>query len=270
VGPAAARRRLAAAAAVAGAAIVAAAAQASAPAPVLRLPDLTVERPAKLSVAWRSGHWHLGFDSASFNAGDGPLVVVGTRSGDRRMTAVQLVARTLGGTLERPRAGRMRYVVSPDHRHWHLDDYMRYELRRARDGRLVRPDQKTGFCLGDRYAGRGVDRVGSYLGMCGLGRSTLRRVRQGLSAGFGDAYGAYLEGQSIDLSGVPAGEYLLVHRVNPARRLLERRYDNNTACVRFTLRWPEDRDDPPALLDRSKRCRYAPASSRASTSDSTS
>ena len=48
--------------------------------------------------------------------------------------------------------GRLRYVVSPDHRHWHLLRFERYELRRPGSRSRSSRDRKTGFCLGDRYA----------------------------------------------------------------------------------------------------------------------
>ncbi len=89
--------------------------------------------------------------------------------------------------------------------------------------------------------------------MCGQDRPDLLRIREGISAGFGDVYGAYLEGQEIDITGVPAGEYVLLHRVNPRRRVLEERYDNNVSCVALTLAWPAGA--APELSDRSAACR---------------
>jgi hypothetical protein len=249
--------------ALAGAAVVAAAAQAATPDPKVRLPDLIVEEPSAITVVERPGpdstpHVYLGFDSATYNAGSGPLVVAGRRArrAATRMTATQLVMGRPGTkqVARRSTVGSLRFVVSPDHRHWHLLDYLRYELRDAVTGRLVRPDLKTGFCLGDRYAGRGVDRAPHYQGMCGQDRPDLLRVREGISSGFGDVYGAYLEGQEIDITGVPAGEYVLVHRVNPRRRLLEERYDNNASCVALTLSWPAT-GGLPTIADRSASCR---------------
>jgi hypothetical protein len=254
------RPRLAVVTALAGAALVAAASHAAGPDPPLRLPDLVVEEPSGLTIVERAGpdstpHWYLGFDSATFNAGAGPLIVEGRRRrrSDPTMTATQLVRpRRSGKALRRPGLGTLRFVIAPDHQHWHLQDYMRYELRAAADGRLVRPDLKTGFCLGDRYAGRGVDRPPHYQGMCGQDQPNLLRVREGISAGFGDVYGAYLEGQEIDITGVPAGEYVLLHRVNARRRILEERYDNDVACLGLTLSWAST---GPSVADRSATCR---------------
>ena len=96
----------------------------------------------------------LGFRSAVSNVGDGPLIIEGHRPGQETgtMVADQVIERDGAPAEVIPGAGELRYVVSPDHRHWHYLGFDRYELRRA--GQLVAAvrDQKTGFCLGDRYA----------------------------------------------------------------------------------------------------------------------
>ncbi len=51
-----------------------------------------------------------------------------------------------------PNGGFLRYTVAPPHRHWHLMDFQRYELRRASDHSLVVRDRKSGFCLADHWA----------------------------------------------------------------------------------------------------------------------
>jgi hypothetical protein len=219
--------------------VLAAAAHAVSPAPdgPVILPDLDQETPSELVVTSDHGEYRLGFRSAVRNVGAGALEIAAHRHdrGVDTMVADQLVARAGGpGTLVRG-VGRLRYVVSPDHRHWHLLGFERYELTR-RDGRVLVRDRKTGFCLGDRYA------VGSaagahYQSRCGLGQPAVLGVTQGISPGFGDAYAANLEGQYVTLTGVPAGRYVLVHRVNTDRRLHEQRFDNNAASVSIALRW---------------------------------
>jgi hypothetical protein len=154
------------------------------------------------------------------------------------MTADQLVYYYRGPKQLVRRVGHLRYVVSPDHRHWHLLGFERYELARPGGRALVR-DRKTGFCLGDRYSVDGVQAGAHkvYTSRCGLGQPAVLGVTQGISVGFGDAYTANLEGQYLPLTGLRAGRYLLVHRVNADRRLHEQRYDNNAASVLLSLRW---------------------------------
>ena len=71
---------------------------------------------------------------------------------------------------------------------------------------------------------------------CGLGQPGLLTVRQGISPGFGDDYAPGLENQFVDVTNVPAGRYMLVHRVNPERTLEEAGHENNAASVLIQLR----------------------------------
>ena len=105
--------------------------------------------------------------------------------------------------------------------------------------RLV-TDRKTGFCLGDRYRVPGGDlparpREPVYTGRCGLGRTGLGTLTEGISVGYGDVYEPNLEGQSLRLAGLPAGRYILLHRVNVGRRLRETSYANNAASILVRL-----------------------------------
>jgi hypothetical protein len=200
------------------------------------LPDLDQRAPRRVAVARIGGHYRLGFESSVDNVGRGPVWIRGTRSG-RTMTARQLV-RVAGGGLEpHVDAGLLRYTWSATHQHWHLIHFERYELRRARDSALVVRDRKSGFCLADHYglARRMRPARPFFLGNCAQGAPGARAVEQGSSVGYTDRYPPHFHGQNVDLTGVPAGVYVLVHRVNPDRRLRERRYHNNAASVRLRL-----------------------------------
>ena len=105
----------------------------------------------------RSG-WRLGFDSAVRNIGAGPLIIDGERpTSVETMTAEQVVVHEGGLRTVVTGVGRLRYVRSRDHRHWHLLGFDRYELRRANSDEPVVADRKSGFCLGDRYPVRTRD-----------------------------------------------------------------------------------------------------------------
>jgi hypothetical protein len=162
--------------------------------------------------------------------------------------------------------GALEYTPHPPHYHWHYQPFERYELRRASDHVLLSRDRKTGFCLADHY-GLAARRVGGlrpprFLGDCGKGRPELRAVEQGSSVGYTDRYPAFFHGQSIDLTDVPAGVYVLVHRANPERLLHELRYDNNAASVRVRLARPPGGATPTLTLLRvcegSERCAAVP------------
>jgi hypothetical protein len=184
----------------------------------------------------------LGFGSAVTNLGAGPLIVEASRPGPGRatMTARQVVLRPGRAPLRRAGAGELRYVESPDHSHWHLSPFENYELRRAGSRRKVRSG-KQGFCLGDRYPSSRAPRHAParpvFVTNCGRNSPAKLRLREGISVGFGDDYAAVLEGQSVPLAGLPAGDYVLVHRVNGGRRLLETDHSNNAASLRLRLTW---------------------------------
>ena len=74
-----------------------------------------------------------------------------------------------------------------------------------------------------------------YRSRCGLRKRRLLSIPQGISVGYGADYSAFLEGQSLPLYGLPAGEYVLVHRVNAEEELRERTHANNAASVRIAL-----------------------------------
>jgi hypothetical protein len=211
------------------------------------LPDLDQETPSGLMItkagnAKRTG-WRLGFDSAVRNIGAGPLIIDGRRPapGARTMIADQIVVNADGPRTVLPDTGRLRYVRSPDHRHWHLLAFDRYELRRVGSTKAVVRDRKTGFCLGDRYPVRtrvvpGKPLEPAYTSRCGLERPGLTGVREGISVGYGDNYTANLEGQYLPLDGLPSGRYVLVHIANADRRLAEASYENNASSVLLSLR----------------------------------
>jgi len=124
------------------------------------------------------------------------------------------------------------FVFHPEHNHWHIGDVALFEIRKGSpSGPVVGPNAiKTTSCLIDWYK---------------LDDNSPRTERtffdcatsfQGISAGFVDQYHQSLEGQQLDLTGVPnADDYYLVSTSNFARRFLESDYSNNSAWVRFSL-----------------------------------
>jgi Lysyl oxidase len=230
------------------------------------LPDLDQAVPAGLSVVRDGRSQRLTFLSAVDNDGPGPLLVEGSRASPRApsMTVRQLIRRTDGGTRSVQVRATMRYVEAETHAHWHLLAFERYELRTADGAELVAPDEKTGFCLGDRYdASRKVRAENEpeqavWTEECGRGEPELLHVAEGISPGYGDDYVPKLEGQYVDVTDVPAGRYLLVHRVNPERTLRETNYRNNAASVLLELRRPKRGPPEVEVLARcpeSDRCR---------------
>jgi Lysyl oxidase len=208
------------------------------------LPDLDQAAPSQLEIVEEGDSYRLVFASAVDNVGRGPLLIAGERPDRERpaMAVRQLVRRTDGTARERSAPGEIVYAETETHEHWHLLGFEVYELRRAGDGSLVGPSEKTGFCLGDRYeTDPGAEAEGKparaiWTDECGRDQPALLSLQQGISPGFGDDYDPGLEGQFVDVTTVPAGRYLLVHRANPERALEESDYGNNAASVLIQLR----------------------------------
>jgi hypothetical protein len=161
------------------------------------------------------------------------------------MPALQRVRLSDGGTRTYPRVGLWRYNHSSDHVHWHFLYYQRYELRKA-NGSVVVRDRKSGFCLGDRYGiapGRVLNRVARpvFTGFCNLYQPDALSVDGGTSVGFSDRYHSRLDGQNVDITHVPAGDYTLVHKTNTQLLIRELRYSNNAASVAIRLTRPNGR-----------------------------
>ena len=161
----------------------------------------------------------------------GPLIIHGHRSTTAEpMMADQIIDHGDGQT-SRPNIGQLVYEEYPgsvSHRHWHYKGFDRYQLRSTSDLSLVRPDNKAGFCLSDpMYA----------LDYCGSQKPAALTVDEGLGPDTTDYYNPNLEGQYIDVTGVPPGNYWLVHWVNSAKQICESSYTNNAAALKIRL-WP--------------------------------
>ena len=114
----------------------------------------------------------------------------------------------------------------PGHNHFHLARFERYELRNAANGAVAR-DTKAGFCLGDRAPVGTAHGPARFTGPCGRGIRDALRLTVGISVGWADPYSAELDGQELDLTGLPAGICTLLNRVNGDGTLRESSYGDN-------------------------------------------
>jgi hypothetical protein len=215
-------------------------------------PDLDQQPPSDLDVRPSAHGFRLWFTSAADNVGLGPLIVQGRRpASGGAMRASQRIRLSNGSLRTNPEIGIWRYNSSADHSHWHLIHFQRYELRRPR-GSVVVLDRKSGFCIGDRYGvapGKVEGRILAprFRGFCNLYEPGALGVDGGTSVGYSDRYHSRLDGQNLDLTRVPAGEYVLVNRANPQALIQELRYENNAASVRIQLSWPRGRSREPSV-----------------------
>jgi hypothetical protein len=180
----------------------------------------------------------IAFTSEVVNVGKGPLIVRGVRGHNKKRTmrADQLVKMDNGQFRVIKGVSRWTYVANPDHSHWHYHGFDAFRLV-GMDGKIAARSTKQGFCLGDRSKGDltlpGAPQRPLYTGHCALKKPNARTVKGGISVGWGDDYAAFLEGQSIDVTRVPAGRYCLEHRATGSLR--EVGSGNNLAVAIVTI-----------------------------------
>ena len=119
------------------------------------------------------------------------------------------------------------FEFSPCHGHYHLDDFVVYELLNS-EGTTVRTGDLQAFCLEDSLQ---LDvTAGPEFYTCG---------DQGIQVGWATLYSGSLDCQCIDITNVEPGEYRLRITINAtpsaSPNLTESDYSNNTAEVPVTI-----------------------------------
>jgi len=114
------------------------------------------------------------------------------------------------------------------HQHYHLENIMTFELLDPTGapavgdlGRVV--GRKQGFCI------QGIEQV------AGDSPDPYNCQNQGLATGWEDIYGASLNCQWLDVTGVPEGDYLLRITVNASRTFPESDFDNDSELIPVTI-----------------------------------
>jgi hypothetical protein len=203
-----------------------------------RLPDLTV-RARDLEAHFLSreqGRLLLRFPTTIVNVGEGPLEVLGRRQEPEapRMAAVQVVYDAQKQVVTEVPIGEFEY--HEEHGHWHLMSVAEYRLLDA-DGKVLATSGKVSFCLFDSVLERpdlkDAPRSRGYE-YCS-GDRTFQSLKSGISVGWADVYDSHLEGQSLDVTEIPTGEYRLEVEVDPDRVLHEKSRGNNVVSVPIQL-----------------------------------
>ena len=182
------------------------------------LPDLIID-----AVRLQSS---MIFRSKIFKAGDcavSELCVNGT--GKRKLLRFDVATPNIGTAdlvLGSP-VGNPLFVLSTCHGHYHFSGYANYELLNA-NGTTVLTGHKQAFCLLDYSR---VDPA--------AGPAKYTCSNQGISVGWQDVYGSYLDCQWLDITGITAGNYSLRVSINPEGKLAESNYGNNTATVHVKI-----------------------------------
>jgi len=216
--------------------------------PTLIKPDLVPETPSDVRTLSRSYFREIDFTTSVGNIGPGPLILEGitVSNADGVHTAAYQHIKRKDGSQCAHTAGL--FVYHPQHKHWHFDRFVGYELRRddPYTGELVGGGEKMSFCLLDIQTVRGFNPLQ-------FPRTVLTQTCNsaegiyGISVGWEDVYEHFLPGQSINLDPdaehqVPEGSYFLTIKVNPDGRIWEANPDNNTSFTSVGVQIP-----PPVL-----------------------
>jgi len=180
------------------------------------LPDLIVWGPA------------LGprIQTVTFSSSSCAVIEGMVQPGTRRLLRFSTETRNQGSAdiyLGDP-ATNPQFVYAPCHGHYHFNNYANYRLLDD-SGQQVAAGLKIGFCL--------LDSIRWDANAPSNAKYTCRN--QGIQRGWGDVYDSSLDGQWIDITSVPDGNYTLELEVNPEHRLAESNYDNNITRIPITL-----------------------------------
>jgi hypothetical protein len=180
----------------------------------------------------------LRFSTTTWNNGAGPLELRAgqVNRGRKKQKVYQRIYLSNNSGFHDYLAGE--FVWHRAHNHFHFENYARYSLQPVNaPGASERSGSKVTFCV--------MDNARIQTSLPGAPQSsvyaTCGNQVQGMSVGWGDTYWYNLEGQSLDVSGLPAGDYKLVITVDPdpqnsgSGRLLELDEGNNRSCVLIHL-----------------------------------
>jgi hypothetical protein len=178
------------------------------------------------------GGTELIFSTLTKNVGLGPLHMV---AGELTVPTEQNVYQRIhlsDGSFQDILAGE--FAFHDAHGHFHIEEYAEYLLEKEGDsGTSTRIGQKTSFCLLDTNR---IDRK--------LKNAPKQPVftscddfefGQGISVGWGDAYRSHLPGQSIDVTGLETGIYLLTMVTDPNGTIMESDDSDNRSTIRIHL-----------------------------------
>lgn len=169
----------------------------------------------------------LRFPTAIGNLGPGHLRVRGTPSADMTYTdAYQEVLDPALNVVQRKLVGK--FFWHAEHRHIHLTDAARYELRgEGPAGPVLRRATKVSFCLEDSFQIFTANQPALH--------PDCKTPVMGISRSWCDYYNAGLPGQEFDVTGLAAGYYWVVLKVDPLGQFLQARRDNDEVWTRIWL-----------------------------------
>ena len=208
--------------------------------------DVQIQTFRFTETAFETGLF-LWFDTRAQNVGTVPLqVTIDEVETPETSTVSQCVSwRSSEAHLCRETELVGGYEWHDAHSHFHYTDFAAYELRAlAPDGRpdysdagLLRKSSKVSFCFYD------IDLVDDTKPTPPFYTTAdcLAPVIMGVSPGWTDVYGSDLEGQNLDIAGLPNGRYVLITDMDYQNTLRESSDADNLIEVTIEI---SDTDDP--------------------------
>jgi hypothetical protein len=204
------------------------------------LPALRTRTTDLRLMSQHDGSRQLRFGTTISNAGPGELVVAANRAtSDSSWEVSQQVVAADGAVV-----GSFPMNVQPvwagdGHNHWHLPDIADYRLVRSSDGAVVGANHKIGFCLFDKLVDARAQtpsrREFPDDMVCAHGDPAATKIRMGLSVGYCDIYWWATPGQSVDITGLPDGDYRLEGKADGANALHQTEPADDVDRVDFRL-----------------------------------
>ena len=205
--------------------------------PTDRLPDLAMGRPADLRLVSAAGKRKLRFTTFILNLGAGPFETRAYRKSLRAKTMPirQRIYDAAGGHRTISTTAIAKYA-GDGHDHWHVQRVAGYELYADTGaGPALRRGAKVGFCFFDTRIYRSSlprsPAARRYLER-GCGTKKTHSIKIGLSVGWADVYPWNFAWQWVNVTGLPAGTYLLKLSADPDLHFLETREANNCNWTR--------------------------------------
>jgi hypothetical protein len=193
------------------------------------LPNLVALPASELQITVADGVRELRFSTTSANLGEGPFEIIGGATSGGSQQIDQRIYNS-DGTWTDQNAGFSAY--HPQHGHIHVDDYANYVLElESAPGHSVRTGTKQTFCVLD------TDRINHKLPGAPkrAAYTTCGSEVQGMSVGWGDTYRAHLFGQSIDITGLEDGVYLLIIQIDPKDHFEELDESDNQSVITIQI-----------------------------------
>jgi hypothetical protein len=204
-------------------------------------PDLVVD-PAKLLVGVT--------ETRTFPSADCSVQENSTSAGTRHLLRFTFTTPNIGDgdlIIGDPEVHPEWFQWGTCHGHWHFRQYAAYRLWTVqgylewRHLRHEQPDAKPDDLLAAHPGLRAQFVGGHKQGFCAEDVQVYLPIQlahyqsclgnQGISRGWADEYQYQLDGQWVDVTGLPAGPYMLEAEVNPAHLYQEMDYVNNSAAV---------------------------------------